>query len=244
MACPPLKIDMIYALLCKVIKQYPESECKQINSFGIQNDRGDHNSPNFNKSKDDYNNGHFFARKWVLEGAVKGDVCIDYPLGHVEHTKTIFNDLEKRDACAELWLGVSDIYECSTCPCHKTRQQVLIDTKEMLLQWLYELSAHVQYEIIDGDDVHYTWMTPAEYEQCVEDLQEEFDAINTTGKCLGDDIQIVNGSIGKWGRGVSANNVEGWAIQIRICGCVCEPEDFNYQKTEIKEIPTTVCATC
>lgn len=209
--CNMTKEDIIN-LAREVAIRYP-----LIGTFTVVDSSADFEATNTNRTYEDYTNGLFWSRDWVLEGAPHDRLRKQYPILGVELKRVQKASIYDKTSCWEMWVLIADQVGCDTCDSKKGKEQVDFALLDMALNYVQEL---VKYGV---DDTGFHIIDPGT--SCFRDMIFEDGPL---------DIKVVDLGL--------ADKVRGVSFPLKFCNCV---QDQVYRNFDIpKPIAITKCASC
>lgn len=202
----------IITLAREVAIRYP-----LIGTFTVVDGAADFEATNTNKTYQDYLNGHFWSRDWVLQGAPADILRKQYPILGVELKRVMKDSIYSKSACYEMWVLIADQVGCDTCETKKSKEQVDFALLDMALNYVQEL---VKYGV---DDTGFHIVDPGT--SCFRDMLFEDTPLDIKSVDLG-----------------LADRVRGVSFPLKFCNCV---QDQTYRNFDTpKPIALTKCSTC
>lgn len=218
--------DVIY-IFKQVLIDFPYIPCIQPDTFTLISDGKEFNTANFRASSKDYHQGYFYSRKWVNGGEDINLLKAHYPIVALEHKVTGIPDLSKRTECPEFWIIAADQIDCPSCPsqCDRSEHTVSKNVSEMLLAIIREAYKYEKFDVMQNGVSSVMWMPEAKAEYLL--TSGVITSYEHTGVCIGDYMELIGGKMQEWGRGLLIDNVIGWGMRLKVCGCG-EPFTFEY----------------
>jgi len=228
-----------------MVMAYPYSPCTQINTFAVVDSIADLETSNLGATYQDYLDGSFWSRKWVMQGADPDTLCKEYPMLVLEQKKGRKKDILESTTCLDWWLVFMDVPDCGDCKdeCKRSIAKVDSDLRDMVEVILKEVKRFALYSITDGEsNVSQVWATD-------DQIQHWFatgaiiDYTNDCGDILpfldcGIPVDICAADVG------NVDQARAISIMIRACDCHDIETEFDYTLEVPKGIARTKCEGC
>jgi hypothetical protein len=230
--------DDVIQIVKEIVRLWPYSKCTQPDTFAIVDNASQLESDNLGKTYQDYLNGHFWSRSWVLSGADPNKLKKAYPMILLEQKNATRETFDDRETCWEWWFVLADIPDCVTCgDCNRSKDTIDTELQVMALSLTDYLS---QIKLITFDNTHLVWTTTQQAQKYITDgLYSTYtvDSIDITQYIRNSVFNVSPGSLGLTDSARSA------IFSLTICSCVDTPTSLS-TFTGADAVATTKCKTC
>lgn len=226
----------IYKIFRDIVINYPNTNCRQLNTFASLFKSTDLNSPNLGKSYQDYKDGYFWSRAWVHSGASRDTIKGQYPLLSLENKEMSFNPCCNDEDCYEWHMLIIDTLECGNCEgCNRTKDSVYSNLMAIAKNVMCEFSSYKAYQDEEGA----YWLSEGQAHFYNNNGSELSEACGEMCDMLDGEIKIepiredlIDGGIGVY-----------LSFKTKHCSTV-EKVDFNYDQKPLSEISKAICDVC
>lgn len=183
----------------------------QINTFALVDQSPDLMGQSFGYEFNDYLNGFFWSRRWVLGDASPNTICGEYPALFIELTGS---DVE--DGTHEISIVLVDKIECETCPPEVVRTGPAVESnlRRAARALLLEIESYILYDVGDA----YQWASPGRALAWETPPVDEPDDIENY-------MDVTKTRIRKWG---DYPGLRGVALNLGLSTCEVATAPFRY----------------
>jgi len=217
-----------YKLLRRIVQQYPEDDCKRLNTFAVVTRLNEAlNQDNLGKIAQDYQNNMFWNRRWAEQGYPEAGISFELDGLIVRNVRA---NVDKKQLCHTLEIAVFSQADCDDCGCKRTPEEVDIANTSNLINVLATLDTYALY----GNK----WYTPGEVAYLVAHGQP----IGNMPSCYFKSMVTGNGEIS-----YSKQGAEGFQLAstvITFCGCNIGNVNWEYGVDYGEMSEPVKCSTC
>lgn len=222
----------------EIVRLWPYEKCTQPDTFAVVDNVSDLESDNLGKVYNDYMNGHFWSRSWVLSGASRNKLNKKYPIVILEQKNVSRQYFDDADTCWEWWFVIADIPDCISCgDCNRSKDTIDTELQHTALK-LIEYISHIKLYKFDADI--FVWTTAAQAQKYIDD--EVYDSYEEQCGSIVNHIQNTPFQIrpGSLGLTDAARSV---IFSLTVCSCVGQPMPLT-TFTGVDIAGETKCKTC
>lgn len=225
-----LNDSVIYNIFKNIAQRHDVNTYLRLNSFAVIFDYSEFNTPNFNKNKKDFDNGHY----WTRSGVTNNDNAKDYGTLIVQKIQGS-HKISNNEYCSTYNIGIAFPEMCAECPesYQLTKEQTSSHCESVLLSVVKECLLYKAYKIdIDG-----------------------VNAIEWTNEITTDSSAIFIGDIESHIKDnehnvfydqLGVDNLHMASTRLTLCGCF-NIQDSKFKETYISNEKTDgkiICKTC